>query len=390
LSSAKVQPKNDRWVSHGDSPVFAARGAGQSSAKSTTCSPTAGGWQALVRTGAVAALIWAAAGSSGHAQNWAKALFDHTSKDLGVVARGAKVEHVFMVENIYNEDVHVSAIRSSCQCTVPHINQPLLKTYEKTELVAVVDTRSEPGRKEATLTVVLDKPFPAEVQLNVYCFIRSDVVFQPGSVQFGSVPLGASTQRRATVSYAGRKDWRIVKVDTSNPHLEATATEVGRGPSPVAPRSTQVTYDLVVKLKADAPVGHFRDQVVVVTDDPDPRNAQVPFSVEGLVVPAVTVSPSPLSLGAVVVGKSATTNLVVKANEAFRIVGATCSDERFSFTPPAESKMVQVLPVTFKAGTVAGKVSAVIRIETDMAANRFVEVKADGQVVPQATPAATP
>ena len=46
-----------------------------------------------------------------HGQDWAKAMFDHTSHDFGVVARGAKVEHRFVIENIYEEDAHIQSVR---------------------------------------------------------------------------------------------------------------------------------------------------------------------------------------------------------------------------------------------------------------------------------------
>ena len=36
-------------------------------------------------------------------QQWAKEMFDHTSHDFGTVARGAKMEHRFTLENIYEE-----------------------------------------------------------------------------------------------------------------------------------------------------------------------------------------------------------------------------------------------------------------------------------------------
>ena len=140
-------------------------------------------------------MLPAAAASAAWAQDWAKDMFDHTSKDLGVVARGAKLEHAFTLENLYLEDVHVASIRSSCGCVAPKVEQPWLKTHEKTRVVATIDTRKVMGRRDTTLTVVFDKPFPAEVRLNLYYFVRGDVVFQPGSVQFGSVPQGV--ERRA-------------------------------------------------------------------------------------------------------------------------------------------------------------------------------------------------
>ena len=37
-------------------------------------------------------------------------MFDHTTHDFGVVARGAKVEHRFVVENNYEEDIHIESV----------------------------------------------------------------------------------------------------------------------------------------------------------------------------------------------------------------------------------------------------------------------------------------
>ena len=50
-----------------------------------------------------------------------------------------------------------------------------------------------PNEDKKTLTVTIDKPFYAQVQLHVSGDIRSDVVFTPGSVQLGSVDEGTSS-----------------------------------------------------------------------------------------------------------------------------------------------------------------------------------------------------
>ena len=332
-----------------------------------------------------ALLAWMATVSVAPGQEWAKEMFDHTSKDLGVVARGAKVEHAFTLENIYVEDVHVASIRSSCGCLKPKVEKPWLKTYEKTRVLSEIDTRKFMGRKESTLTVVFDRPFPAEVRLNVYCYIRGDVVFQPGSVQFGSVPQGTSAARKVTVSYAGRSDWRILKVESPNAHLEATVTEVSRALDSTT-GAYQVTYDLVIKLKSNAPAGYIRDHLMIVTDDDNLRNSRVPLAVEGAVVASVTVKPSPLLLGPLAAGASVTKPLVVQADRPFAVTAVTCSDSRFTFTVPTGAKNVHLIPVKLTAGQAPGKVSGIIRIETDLPEGRTLEVKADAQVVAPSGP----
>jgi hypothetical protein len=316
------------------------------------------------------------AAPGGFAQDWATKMFDHTSHDFGTVARGAKVEHTFTVENIYEEDMVISDVRVSCGCTVPRISKRLLKTWEKAQIVAQLDTRGFFGRKDATLTVVFGGEFPAEVQLHVHAYIRSDIVVQPGSVQFGSVAEGTGAVEKVTISYAGRPDWEIRKVETDNPHLEAEAVKAAQSPLGHA------TYELVVKLKSDAPAGYIRDYLILVTNDRRTQYSRVPLAVEGVVVPAVTVRPWPLLLGVVSTGQNVTGQLVVQGRKPFRIVKVECSDARLTCALPQgeEEKPLYLLPVTFKAGDETGNLSATIRIQTSLSSGKPLEVPVNVRV----------
>jgi hypothetical protein len=319
--------------------------------------------------------------SVGQAQDWAKAMFDHTTHDFGVVARGAKVEHRFIVENIYEEDAHIQSVSSSCGCSTPQVSQNSLKTWEKAEILVTIDTRGFLGRKDATITVTFDQPFAAKVELHVHAYIRSDIVVQPGAALFGSVMQGAGAKQALAVNYAGRDDWRIVRVECANPSIAAAVVETNRAPG-------QVGYSLAVQLKPDAPPGYIRDQLVLVTNDYDARAARVPVAVEGLVVAALSVRPSPLMMGLAEVGRPVTRNLVVQGRAPFRIVAVRPSDDRFQCRASGESRAAHVLPVTFlanKATPSDGTVNATIRIETDLTGVSTVEVSVSVQVGPAGT-----
>ena len=138
------------------------------------------------------------------AQDWATAMFDHTSHDFGIVAKLAKVEHHFPFKNNSGYDVHIASVQSSCSCTVPELTKDLVKNGETAEVIARIDTRTFNGRREATVRVTIDRPVPAEVQLHVYCYIRSDVVVDPGEINFGFVDRGSPASCKVLVSYAGR------------------------------------------------------------------------------------------------------------------------------------------------------------------------------------------
>jgi hypothetical protein len=310
-----------------------------------------------------------------------KAMFDATSFDFGTVARGAKVEHRFTIENIYEEDIQILAVKSSCGCTTPQINKRLLKTWEKAELVAVVDTRNHTGQKDVVITVAFGGQFPCEVQIPVHVFIRGDIVVQPGSVQFGIVRQGKEAKQDVTINYAGRDNWQIQNVECASPYLATKLTEVSREPGTIA---QNINYSLAVTLKADAPPGYFQSQLVLVTNDPNPRSARVPISVEGKIDAALSVS-SQLPMGVATPGQPLTRSIVIKGAIPFHITSVQCKDERFECKPSDEAKTVHVIPVTFTATdaqNAAGTVKVKIRIETDMPGASPAEVLVSVQISP--------
>jgi hypothetical protein len=297
------------------------------------------------------------------AQDWARKMFDHTSHDFGTVARGAKVEHRFNFENIYLEDAHILSAVASCGCTSPVVPTDIIKTWGKSAIVVHIDTVNFQGQKDVTVNVKFDKPFDGEVQLNIHCYIRSDVVLDPGLVTLRAAQ-GDATQQRVIVRYAGRPDWQIQSIESANPSLSGKVTEVSRV-------GGSVTYDLTVTLARDAKPGYTRDELNLITNDPNPRAQRVPVPVEALVLAPVTVHPSPLIMGTAVAGKLETPimrPLVVRGQSAFSITSVESSDSRFRCDIPKEAAMIQRLPVDFLGAETPGKVSTRLRIHTTASA----------------------
>jgi hypothetical protein len=311
------------------------------------------------------------------AQEWARKMFKETQHNFGGVARAAKTEYRFQFKNIYLEDIHIAGVRASCGCTTPWVTKDTLKTYETGEIVAHFNTDRFSGQRGATLTVTIDKPFPAEVQLRVDGYIRTDVVVNPGSVEFGSLDQGQAAKKRVAVSYAGRNDWKIVDVTSSNPFVKAKAIEKGR-------QNGQVTYHVTIAVAPDAPAGYLQDQLILVTND---RNyTQVPVAVEGRIVSELTVSPSLVSLGRLQPGQQVRKQIVVQGKEPFHITSVQCDNDGFQFdlNPSADdvAKKVHLVPILFVAGSQPARISGTIRIETDLHGGAMTQVQATAQVVP--------
>ena len=319
----------------------------------------------------ILALISATAPAA-RGQEWARKMFEVTNHDFGAVARGAKAEFRFKLTNIYLEDVHILDVTSSCNCTTPTVATKLLKTYDEGYIVATFNTRNHLGQKSATLRVTFDKPFPAEVQLQVSGFIRSDVELEPGGVQFGTIDAGAPAEKLLKITARTGRDWQITEIRSSSQFVEAEAVETGRAVG-------QVTYDMKVRLLSGVPTGYLKERLVVVANDS--KSTEFPIEVEGKILSRLSTSSSLLVMGAVKPGNKSRKTLVIQGKQPFRITGIECEDERFDFEYPKAAATHHKINVTFLAPDSPGKCNARIRITTDLDGDASAEVSASANVV---------
>jgi uncharacterized protein DUF1573 len=335
----------------------------------------------MLRKVAVAIALLMLAPAALHAREWAQKMFQAMSHDFGHVARGAKAEFAFELQNIYEEEVHIADVRTSCGCTTPTITKPTLKTWEKGSIVATLNTRSFVGQRNSTLTVVIDKPYYAEVNLTIAGYIHSDVDFQPGVAALGDIEQGASAEQEVTVTYRGRGNWQIADVRSANTNLEVELGDPIRQPG-------LVSYKMIVRLKAGAPAGTLQDQLTLVTNDQ--RMPTVVLPVEGRVTPPLAVNPSPLLFGTLAPHQTATKQLVLTGKQPFKVLSISADNDAIQFkTAPDVTKKVHLIPVTVTAPDKPGEFHYAISIETDLASAGKAICQARGTVRGDSPTAAT-
>ncbi|QDT63809.1 DUF1573 domain-containing protein [Calycomorphotria hydatis] len=281
-------------------------------------------------------------------RDWAEKMFSIEKLDFGYVAKGADTKARIEIKNIYNEDVHISNVRTTCGCTAAEPDRNLLKTYEVAYVNVDMDTRRFSHEKTSNIIVTFDRPRYAEVRIPVRMYVRTDVVLSPGSVNFGDVEIGEGGERTIDIQYAGRDSWSIVDVKTSSDLIKAEVVEKRRS-------TGRANYDLVVQLSDTAELGPIRERISLMTDDA--KNPVVPVLVQGTVEPDITVTPSPLPLGRMRVGQRKMLNVVLRGKDSFEIESIECEseDEAFSVRIPSRSSTVHVLPMTVVAPDKPGK-----------------------------------
>lgn len=278
------------------------------------------------------------------AENWARKMFQETHHDFGTVSRNAKAEFAFVLENCYEEDIHIASVRSSCGCTTPVATKTTLKSWEKGEIVAQFNTRSFTGTKSSVITVVIDRPYYAEVQLTVGGTIRTDVTVEPGEIKFGDVELGQTKTISVQIGFTGRKGLEIVDVQGNSDALEVQLDRPMYTPS-------SVSYRMQVTLKGSVPPSDFLDEILIITNDPNPKDRQLVLATSARIRPPVTVIPETVVLGDVRNGETRQQRVIVKAKKPFSIASIQCDDPRIEFAQNADSqeKTAHVLPFTFRA-----------------------------------------
>ena len=245
--------------------------------------------QFLAQSVATSLAAAAVLNSSAEAQDseWALKMFEKRSHDFGVVAKGSEAVHRLKLKNIYEDDVHISEVTTTCGCTAGKPSQETLKSLEEGFISISMNTIKFDRRKDSNVIVVFDRPRHAKVTIPIVAYIRTDVVLDPGSAQFGTIYREDKNAKTIKIQYAGRSDWRIKEVKTNHEHLVAKAVETARS-------NGRVDYDLIIEVGNSAAFGALRQYISLVTDDA--TNPNVPVLVEADIRPDISVDPAIVSL----------------------------------------------------------------------------------------------
>lgn len=267
----------------------------------------------MMRNAVVALIAGAVVTASAPAQHWAEKMVQGSvSHDFGTVARGALLSHKFTFKNIYAVRMEITSVKSGCGCVTATPEKRILEPRESTVIEVRMDARRFSGPKTVGVRITVGPEFISSAELKVTANSRTDIVFNPGQVSFGTVTRGQTPTQAIDVEYAGRLAWQVSEVVAREVPYTVTFKEMYR-------REGQVGYRLFVTLRPDAPMGTHRHDLYLKTNDP--ASPLVPVLVEANVQSPVTVTPETLSLGPVKTDTALIRRVVVRGSRPFRILG---------------------------------------------------------------------
>jgi Protein of unknown function (DUF1573) len=304
--------------------------------------------------------------------DWLTNVFPERAYDFGTVARGSQIRHAFPIVNRTNADIRIADWRTKCGCTDVKVGARVIPPGTQTTVEATINTTNFQGYKPSGLTLILDRPVFVEVDLNLTCFIRGDIVMNPGQIDFGTLRRSSKLPSASlNLVYAGgRPDWDIVQMKTQTDKVKAIAREASRTVD------GQINWQITATLQPNVANGYLKDQITLVTNDSPALT--IPISVVANVQSAVSVTPSIINLGRIKPGQTITrANLVhVRSSSPFSLskVSANSPAIEAAEVKPGSSPD-HVLNLTLKAPQEPGPFHAILKVESDLKEEPAAQLK---------------
>lgn len=306
-------------------------------------------------------------------QAWLNKMFKGvTSHDFGSVPRGAQLYYQFQLTNIWAVPLEITNVRTSCGCVTATPSLTKVDSRQSATIDVTMDARRFTGSKTISIYVTVGPEYVSTATLTVSANSRADVVFNPGQISFGVVPRGQSPTQVIDVEYAGALDWRATEVVSNGAPIDATLEELYRRPG-------QVGYRIKATLKADAPAGTIKHDLLLKTNDP--ASPLVPVLAEAIVQASLTVVPSTLSMGTPKVGETVTKSVVVRGSKPFKILAIEGLGDGIAAALPPTVAPVQIVTVKYQPGQ-AGGLKRELKIQTDLEGGMPAIVTIEGNVSP--------
>jgi hypothetical protein len=309
-------------------------------------------------------MVLALAPTAGRTQtttDWANKLFSPKAEvvthDFGSVAHGAQLYHRFEMTNVWAVPIEImEQPRVSCGCVAAKPSKMVLQPRETATLEVTMDARRFTGPKTVSIYVKIGPQYVNTATVKLSANSRADVVFNPGQINLGIVERGQTPAQTIEVEYAGVLDWRVNEVLKNDAPVDVKLEEWYR-------RAGNVGYKITATLKANAPAGPFKQELLLKTNDPS--GPLVPFVVEAVVQAPLSVLPDSWNFGSIAVGQNTSKKIIVKASKPFKILSIAGLGEGLQADFPAAAAVAQVVSLTYQPAK-AGDVKRKVVIKTDL------------------------
>jgi len=320
-------------------------------------------------------VLAAVLGSTSAGWAGAESFFEEKVKDFGVTPRGPVLVHYFRFTNNTNQTVTIGQPRVSCGCTSAVSLQNTLEPGKTGAVVAYMDTRRIPTPnylKSVIVYVPVSGTHWEEVSLRVQTVTRDDLVFQPDTLNFGSLRKGQGGTATTRVSFLSDPNWEIKEAACTGGFIKVQSKLVAR-------EGSQVTYEITGTLDPACPVGNWVADVNLSTSNPAVAKLRLPVTVN--VTNPVAVSTEHVQLGDIPLGNAVEHRVIIQSTEPFKVISVKGLDEQVIVkSDTQEAKAVHVLILNANP-KILGAFQRSLEVMTDSKEQPKIQLAVVGKVI---------
>jgi len=296
----------------------------------------------------------------------------NSSFDFGTMSQKTTGTHSWTVRNEGNADLELWMLSSTCACTIAKFadkQRAIVKPGESTKIDLEWETRETVGEFSKGATIGTNDPAQPSFPLNVKGIVHPPVVLIPND---GTITMEiVSSDEVKTVNGAlfapDQPRLKILKITSSNPnHVIVTPTPLSE--AELKTLKVGGGYKLAVEVRSGMPLGIFREEVVIETDNK--LAPEVRLLVSGMVVGPISVLPELLRLVNVTSdrGGSGEATILVRGGRPTKFEVARKPAKFEVEIAPSETGTLKGryrVKVTIPPGTPSGRIEETIILKTD-------------------------
>lgn len=312
----------------------------------------------------------------------AKAVVREPIVDVGSVAQGDKVEHVFVLRNEGDSTLAVREVKPACGCTVAQYDSSIAPGASG-KITAVLSTEAFDGPIAKSVTVFTNDADNPQLNLVIKAVIEPHVEVEPGYARFIVVEGAGTEASTQTLAAADGPPLEIRSVRSPYPFVKVTYRRIEAADSEASKPASRDRWEVVLTLDRNrAPIGPLADHVQVETNNPKQKVVKIPVS--GFVRPAVSVTPRVADLGSRRLDGPYTTSFEVRNQTDVAIsvesVTASVAGVGAEFEEIEEGKVFKVV-LTLNPEMAKGSFAGKLQIVTTSKRRPVLEVDLSGTVL---------
>jgi hypothetical protein len=187
-----------------------------------------------------------------------KATVDATVQDFGRVKSDATVLQTFVLRNEGSAELEVKRVEVSMPGMRVRV-KPKILPQASTEIKVEWDVRNLSGPTEGHARLLLNDPSNPEIDLALKGEVVQPIEIQPYPAIYMSAFQGEEASRSVTIVNNQERLLTISKLEPNGDHFVANLETLEAGKN----------YKLTARIAPEAPVGRYRESVVLYTNDPD-------------------------------------------------------------------------------------------------------------------------